>query len=90
MDDGLIKLKVNKITSTNKTLHCKVIEGGLLSSNKGFEVENKIINRSGVRDEDKDDIKKLSKLGVDWIALSFVNDASDVNRARESSFSSWQ
>ncbi len=83
MDDGLIKLKVNKITSTKKTLHCKVIEGGLLRSNKGFEVENKIINRSGLSLEDKDDIKKLSKLGVDWIALSFVNDASDVNQARE-------
>ena len=83
MDDGLIKLRVEKITTNNKTLHCKVIEGGLLSSNKGFEVENKIINKSGLRDEDKEDIKKLAKLGVDWIALSFVNDASDVNQARE-------
>ena len=58
MDDGLIKLTVKKISTVNKTLHCKVIEGGLLSSNKGFEVEGKIINKSGVRDEDKEDIKK--------------------------------
>ena len=36
MDDGLIKLRVKKISTANKTLHCKVIEGGLLSSNKGF------------------------------------------------------
>ena len=47
MDDGLIKLRVSDITPTKKTLHCQVIEGGLLRSNKGFEVENKIIN--GIR-----------------------------------------
>ncbi len=83
MDDGLIKLRVEKVSTTDKTLHCQVIEGGLLSSNKGFEVEGKIINKSGLRDEDKGDIKKLAKLGVDWNALSFVNDASDINQARE-------
>ena len=83
MDDGLIKLRVSDITPTKKTLHCQVIEGGLLRSNKGFEVENKIINKSGLGDEDKEDIKRLAKLSVDWIALSFVNDASDVNQARE-------
>ena len=32
---------------------------------------------------DKRDLKKLAKLDIDWVALSFVNQASDVNQARE-------
>ena len=83
LDDGLIQLIVNKIDSKNKKLNCIVENGGLLKSNKGFEVENKIIHRSGLGEEDKRDIKKLAELNIDWIALSFVNEASDVTQARE-------
>ena len=83
MDDGLIKLRVDDISETEKTLKCEVIEGGFLRSNKGFEVEGKIINQTGLGDTDKNDIRRLAKLRVDWIALSFVNEASDINQARE-------
>ena len=83
MDDGLIKLRVDDISETEKTLKCEVIEGGFLRSNKGFEVEGKIINQTGLGDADKNDIRRLAKLRVDWIALSFVNEASDINQARE-------
>ena len=75
MDDGLIKCRVDKISEAEKTLQCEIIDGGLLRSNKGFEVEGKIINQTGLGDDDKNDIRRLAKLGVDWIALSFVNEA---------------
>ena len=83
LDDGLIQLIVNKIDSGNMKLNCIVENGGLLKSNKGFEVENKIIHRSGLGEKDKRDIKRLAELNIDWIALSFVNEASDVTQARE-------
>ena len=83
LDDGLIQLTVLKIDEKNLTLNCKVENGGMLKSNKGFEVENKIIHRSGLGDEDKSDIRRLASLNIDWIALSFVNDASDVTQAKE-------
>ena len=83
MDDGLIKCRVDKISEAEKTLQCEVIDGGLLRSNKGFEVEGKIINQTGLGNDDKNDIRRLAKLGVDWVALSFVNEASDINQARE-------
>ena len=83
LDDGLIQLDVKSVDSNKKSLNCTVDKGGLLRSNKGFEVENKIIHRSGLGEEDKKDIKRLAELGVDWIALSFVNEASDVTQARE-------
>ena len=83
LDDGLIQLIVNKIDSGNMKLNCIVENGGLLKGNKGFEVENKIIHRSGLGEKDKRDIKRLAELKIDWIALSFVNEASDVTQARE-------
>ena len=83
LDDGLIRLEVKKVHPKKKALTCIVHEGGLLSRGKGLEVKNKIINQSGLNEGDKKDLKKLAKLDIDWVALSFVNQASDVNQARE-------
>ena len=83
IDDGLIKLQVNEVDDENQTLACTVQEGGLLSRRKGFEVVDKVITKSGLGEEDKEDLRKLAALNVDWVALSFVNQASDVNQARE-------
>jgi len=83
LDDGLIKLEVKKIQSKKRQLTCKVHEGGLLLRGKGLEVSNKIINQPGLNEGDKKDLKRLAKLDIDWVALSFVNQASDVNQARE-------
>ena len=83
LDDGLIQLDVKNVDANKKSLNCIVDKGGLLRSNKGFEVENKIIHRSGLGEEDKRDIRRLAECEVDWIALSFVNEASDVTQARE-------
>ena len=83
LDDGLIRLEVKKVQPKKKALICIVHEGGLLLRGKGLEVKNKIINQSGLNEGDKKDLKKLAKLDIDWVALSFVNQASDVNQARE-------
>lgn len=83
LDDGLIRLEVKKVQPKKKALICIVHEGGLLSRGKGLEVKNKIINQSGLNEGDKKDLRKLAKLDIDWVALSFVNQASDVNQARE-------
>ncbi len=83
IDDGLIKFQVNEVDDENQTLACTVQEGGLLSRRKGFEVVDKVITKSGLGEEDKEDLRKLAKLNVDWVALSFVNQASDVNQAKE-------
>ena len=83
LDDGLIQLIVLKIDEKNLTLNCKVEHGGMLKSNKGFEVENKIIHRSGLGDEDKSDIRRLASLNIDWIALSFVQKPNDIKELRK-------
>ena len=83
IDDGLIKLEVNEVDDANQTLACIIQEGGLISRRKGFEVLDKVITKSGLGEEDKEDLRKLAKLNVDWVALSFVNQASDVDQARQ-------
>ncbi len=74
---------MNKVDDENRTLACTVQEGGLLSRRKGFEIVDKVITKSGLGQEDQEDLRKLATLNVDWVALSFVNQASDVNQARE-------
>ena len=83
LDDGLIQLIVNKVDSANMKLNCIVENGGLLKANKGFEVENKIIHRSGLGEEDKRDIERLAELNIDWIALSFVQKLKDVEEVKK-------
>jgi len=60
LDDGLIRLEVKKIQPKKKALICIVHEGGLLLRGKGLEVKNKIINQSGLPENDKKDLKKLA------------------------------
>ena len=69
IDDGLIKLQVNEVDDENQILACTVQEGGLLSRRKGFEVVDKVITKSGLGEEDKEDLRKLATLNVGWLCL---------------------
>ena len=77
IDDGKIILKV---TGTNKKdqIKTEVIQGGEISSNKGFNLPNTNISQPALTDKDIEDAIFSAKQNVDWIALSFVRHASDV------------
>ena len=77
IDDGKIILKV---TETNKKdlIKTKVIQGGEISSNKGFNLPNTNISQPALTDKDVEDAVFSAKQNVDWIALSFVRHESDV------------
>ena len=83
LDDGLIQIEVIGISKDASKASCKIIKGGELVSRKGFEVKDKTLKQQGLTDRDKKDLKRLSACGVDWIALSFVNNESDVSQAKE-------
>lgn len=74
--DGLIELKV--IEKRDNEVLCKVVNGGKLESKKGINVPNITINIPSVTSKDIDDIMFGIKLGVDFIAVSFVRKAADV------------
>jgi len=77
IDDGKIILKV---TGTNKKdqIKTEVIQGGEISSNKGFNLPNTNISQPALTDKDIEDAIFSAKQNVDWIALSFARHASDV------------
>lgn len=71
IDDGKIILEVLK-TDRDSKAELKVIQGGLLSSNKGVNLPNTKISMPALTNKDIKDAKLAAKLGFDWIALSFV------------------
>jgi len=79
LDDGKIILKV---LSTNKKdlINTKVIQGGDISSNKGFNLPNTKISLSPLTDKDIKDAVLAIKENVDWLALSFVRKKSDIDK----------
>ena len=76
VDDGKLTLIVTKKNSDH--IETRVKFSGFISSNKGFNIPNVLSNRGKLTDKDKEDLKLALKLGVDWIALSFVESAKDV------------
>ncbi|MCG8490003.1 MAG: pyruvate kinase [Sneathiellales bacterium] len=76
LDDGKLKLVVKEI-SDGKAV-CEVLIGGKLSDRKGVNVPNAIINMSPLTDKDRRDLDYALELGVDWIALSFVQRPDDI------------
>jgi pyruvate kinase len=76
LDDGLIKLQVEEISG--KDVKCKVIFGGILSDHKGLNLPGRILSIESLTKKDLNDLEFGIKHKVDYIALSFVQNASDV------------
>ena len=82
VDDGKIILQVEK-TDRDTSVNLVVIQGGLLSSNKGVNLPSTKISLPALTPKDIKDAKFAAKLGLDWVALSFVRSKNDVLQLRE-------
>ncbi|MFL2629312.1 MAG: pyruvate kinase [Flavobacteriaceae bacterium] len=77
IDDGKLIFKV--ISSDKKSIvKTKVIQGGLLKSNKGVNLPNTKISLPALTKKDLDDAKFIFNNNFDWIALSFVRSKNDI------------
>lgn len=76
ISDGKIDTKITKVEG--KKLHAVVVEGGILYSNKGVNVPDTHLQISPLTKKDREDIKLGVKLGVDFIAVSFIYCAKDI------------
>ena len=74
--DGLIELKV--ISVNGAYAKAKVIKGGMLFSNKGVNLPGIDLKMPVITKKDIDDLKFGLKIGVDYVALSFVGSAKDI------------
>lgn len=81
LDDGKVRLRVQKM-GTNK-IETRVITGGPLSDRKGFNVPTVALPISPMTPKDRKDLIFGLGIGVDWIALSFVQCPKDVLEARD-------
>lgn len=81
LDDGKIRLKVLKKDSKD-TVTCEVIEGGELNSRKGINIPEATIDIPPMTEKDKEDAHFLMKMDIDYIALSFVQRAKDIDELK--------
>ena len=76
IDDGKVRLKV--LSKKKDALKTKVLVGGNLSSNKGLNLPNLILDTTPITKKDRDDLTFILENEIDWIALSFVQKVDDV------------
>ena len=79
INDGKIRLEV--IEGGANYLNCKVVVGGTISNNKGVNIPDTVLPLKALSSKDKGDLEFVCNLGVDWLALSFVQRAEDVEEA---------
>src|SRR3954462_13308252 len=78
--DGRVELRVE---STNGSeIHGTVVEGGEIGEHKGINAPGVPLPTSAITDKDVEDLKFGVSLGIDMVALSFVQTAADVEQAR--------
>ncbi|GBF85285.1 pyruvate kinase [Aphanothece sacrum FPU3] len=83
LDDGKLEMRVEKIDHDRKELHCRVVVGGVLSSNKGVNFPGVYLSVKALTDKDKEDLMFGLDQGVDWVALSFVRNPQDILEIKE-------
>ncbi|MDC3118700.1 pyruvate kinase [Prochlorococcus sp. AH-716-K03] len=82
LDDGKIEMIVEKVDKVNNLLECKVTVGGVLSNNKGVNFPDVQLSVKALTEKDIEDLEFGLTAGVDWIALSFVRNPSDINEIK--------
>jgi len=80
INDGKIKLRVKDCGATYA--NCEVTVGGTISNRKGVNVPDVTLPVAALSEKDRKDLEFVCELGVDWLALSFVQRAADVEDAR--------
>ena len=81
VNDGKIRLIVDDCGPD--FANCTVTVGGTISNRKGVNVPDVVLPLAALSDKDLKDLEFACELGVDWLALSFVQRPEDVTQARD-------
>jgi pyruvate kinase len=81
LNDG--RLRVEITNAQPMRLETKIIFGGILSNRKGVNLPDTELDIPALTEKDRADLEAAASLGVDWIALSFVQRAEDVAEAQK-------
>jgi len=80
LDDGLIELIVSNNNGTD--IECHIINDGVLKDHQGINLPGVRLSIPALTEKDKNDLAFGLKKGVDFVALSFVRDAKDIEQLR--------
>lgn len=80
LDDGLVALTVLAVVGAE--VRCQVLVGGRLSDRKGLNRQGGGLSVSALSDKDRADIQLAAEIGADFLAVSFVRSAADMDEAR--------
>jgi pyruvate kinase len=81
IDDGKVRLRVVSVSDTD--VETEVLVGGQVSNNKGINLPGVAVSVPALSDKDAADLRFALRLGVDYIALSFVRSAADAEDVRK-------
>src|SRR5699024_5629305 len=81
VNDGKVQLRALQVDEV-KVL-TEVVVGGEVSNNKGINLPGVAVNVPALSEKDEDDLRWAIRAGVDMVALSFVRNASDIERVHE-------
>ena len=81
LNDGAIGLRIDDFTDSSA--RATVLNDGILSDHKGFNVPNVMLPIRALTEKDIADLKEILQMDINWIGLSFVQHPDDVRHARE-------
>ena len=81
LDDGNLECRVESVKGKN--IQCKVIYGGELKSNKGINLPDSVVSVSSFTAKDRKDVQLAMELDADFVALSFVRTAKDIQSLKK-------
>lgn len=81
IDDGKVRLRV--LASSDQHADVQALNAGVISDRKGVNVPGAILPLSALTTKDREDLQFGLSIGVDWIALSFVQRPEDIIELRE-------
>ncbi len=81
VNDGKIRLRVSDCSPDHANVVVEI--GGEISNRKGVNVPDVVLPLAALSKKDRSDLEFACALGIDWLALSFVQRAKDVYEARE-------
>lgn len=80
LNDGLITLEVQSVEDTE--VLCRVVHGGEVSNHKGINMPDSVVSTPALTTKDRKDALFALKQGVDYLSLSFVRTADEINKLR--------
>jgi len=82
LDDGNIRLRIDRVDYATGEIHTTVEVGGILSDHKGINIPGADLSIPAMTEKDIKDLEVGAELGVDWVAISFVRSRDDLLLAR--------